>query len=459
MKDGSAEPPQRSGGVESLPPTRCLRSGSDVPTQLITDILEGRCIAFVGAGFSLPAAPSWKGLLTDLLQDIAAEDTELAWLIERAQTALDFEAAGQLLRNACNDDDRFERLVQTRLSLQHGLGSFPAIERRQTLLRGIPFEAVLTLNMDDLLEGVSPDPQAYHGILREPSHWWDRADWNDERPRPRTRIIKLHGDANGDRDTNPVVLARNDYRKRIYADGRYANFLRTVFATRTVLYLGFSFTDAYINELRSEVLSLIGVDPARPSGYAVLPDKDPKWRAYFRACEGIEVLHYDTAGTSDHSGFDAWLEAIHEQTAAERRISNLLASAGMDGPRIVWVDPKPGGNMYGIRWLEERAGAEITLLNDADALTEASHAGANLLITCFGYRGVNDATAFDVLARIGGWTTRPPVIVFADPHNPFIADNRFRTLSRGAWDYAVQWPELFELIERLFGRTPGARTR
>lgn len=50
------------------------------------------------------------------------------------------------------------------------------------------------------------------------------------------------------------MFTTQSYRRLLHATPAYRAFLRTLFATRNVLFLGFSFTDAYINELRSEIL-------------------------------------------------------------------------------------------------------------------------------------------------------------------------------------------------------------
>lgn len=58
---------------------------------------------------------------------------------------------------------------------------------------------------------------------------------------------------------------------RLYAEPGYLNVLRSLFLTKTILFLGFSFTDEYLNELRSEVLSYLTHGASTPTlPYAVL---------------------------------------------------------------------------------------------------------------------------------------------------------------------------------------------
>lgn len=53
------------------------------------------------------------------------------------------------------------------------------------------------------------------------------------------------------------MVTRRGYRQLLHATSGYNDFLQSVMASCTVLYLGFSFTDHYLNDLRSSVLSMM----------------------------------------------------------------------------------------------------------------------------------------------------------------------------------------------------------
>lgn len=72
--------------------------------------------------------------------------------------------------------------------------------------------------------------------------------------RPYRPIIKIHGSLDPDR---ALVWSRTGYRRLQHTVPGYTSFMRSVLATCTVLYLGFSFSDGYLNELRGEVLSML----------------------------------------------------------------------------------------------------------------------------------------------------------------------------------------------------------
>ena len=173
-------------------------------------------------------------------------------------------------------------------------------------------------------------------------------------------VIKLHGDAST--DPASVVLTRRDYRQRLYRNGAYATFLRSVFATNTVLFLGCSFGDFYINELRSEVLALFeqrGRDS--PLAYALVCDQPQARVTFFRRHEGIEVMPYDSATSPPHHHFDDFLKALYELTNPLLHLGRRVGSR-----RLLWHDPNPSNNEAGIETLRRA----VSLSGDAHELVE-----------------------------------------------------------------------------------------
>merc|ERR1719189_1288235 len=51
------------------------------------------------------------------------------------------------------------------------------------------------------------------------------------------------------------------YRRLLHGNQSYTKFLQSVMATKTVLYIGFSFADEYIKELRSSTMMMLTEDP------------------------------------------------------------------------------------------------------------------------------------------------------------------------------------------------------
>lgn len=439
-----------------------------VPEHLRREILAGRCIAFVGAGFSAPVLPHWQGLLRMVANSLPATVSEgqranLVSLANDAQTALQLEGCGQALRDAFGNTPEGLRAFEAAVSA----AVTPSAEANEDMrvrceaLAAIPFRAILTLNYDNLIQTPGGLGQ-YDSVLRESAYWWNRLDWRNNW-RLKTPVIKLHGDANGDPNDNPIVLGRSDYRRILYENGTYSNFMRAALGSYTFLFLGFSFTDAYLNELRSEVLAFLEAGRKghsgreHPIGYAILEDKPPSIRDFFLEHEGIEVLHYDTEKAVDEktgqtwsvgwSGFNEWLEAIKEETCVTARLRSLLGKEA----KIVWVDPlNDANNQRGIAYLREHVGAEVSLLASADELNHELHQDALLILSHFGYRAGEKPDVARVFEKVNAWGDRPPVVVFGGAEFPL--ENRRVAQRLGAFELAVDWTDLMRVLELLFGR-------
>jgi transcriptional regulator with XRE-family HTH domain len=442
-------------------------SPAAVPEALLEEIRGGHCVAFVGAGFARAARlPAWGELLREVARR-ARLDAALRAHVERrvalgSSSALD--EAAQVLEDALGRDALIGALREI---LGHPEPT-DTMRRRLELLRGIPFRSILTTNFDGLLAGEAPGAEAYRRALRpEAYRWWAPRFWSGEG----AHALKLHGDL-GDpsRAAASVVLTRRDYRRRVHEDAAYATFLRSVMATSTVLYLGFSFEDAYLNELRSEVLALLGQrSESEPLAYAVANDVPPATGDHFRRHEGIEILGYDSDAGRDFSGFDAWLEAIHERTSPLLRFARHLERG-----RILWVDPHPENNepafahLARAAALAHREGTALVRVASADeGLARIAEAAAgepfDLAITHWGDGAARDeagarvSAAERLLAGLRARDLRCPVVVFAAAAPAAEVERRKRAaLGLGAIAYCFAFETLYQAIERVLA--PAAET-
>lgn len=432
------------------------------PEHLAREIADGNCVAFVGAGFSAAAKlPDWTTLLRKLA-DAAACRAEVDRALKEHEGAEGRYLAAQLIEDRLERDEMVEGL---RRELVGERGE--TMERRLALLRRIPFRVILTTNFDNLLDGEVASEATYVSALRPRGHrWWEEQFWREPERGGGALVLKLHGDLAQARER--VVLTRRDYRRRLYQDAGYQAFLRGILATRTVLYLGFSFTDAYLSELRSEVLSLLDFHAgADPVAYAVVADAPPELQDFYREHEGIEVLGYSSAAKTDFSGFDRWLEAIADATSPRRRFARLFA-----GRRVLWLDPHPENNAIVQRFFDaiarERQGlapVEVVEVARAEqacmALREArdaarpfdlviSHWGEHEQAECGGERLANGPRLLKLMRRED---LRAPVVVFSTPHE--LARRRKLALSLGARAYCYSFQALFRELEALVAEDEG----
>lgn len=427
-----------------------------IPPQLLKAINEGRCVAFVGAGFSAAAGlPQWKDLLTQIAKNVPLEHRHLVERITKpGASAHDFDRAAQMLSDHLRPPQFIAQLKQRLVP------STPLPERmmqRLRWLRGIPFRAILTVNFDGVLKGSLPEPNTYREILRrERSHWWGEEFLSEDPPGP--PVVKLHGDLLAPKKgAEQIVLTREDYRRRLYHDPAYMSFLRAVLSTSTVLYLGFSFEDAYLNELRSEALSMLGYKGQHKTqesvAYALMNDVDPAVAQHFKRHEGIEIISYNSKRPSNFKGFDDWLGRLYKEASPLARLGKLLSKK-----RLLWMDSTPdaeyGANLLSDAAREHGRGQEpiAIVTNAVEALSRLRKAQESkdpfdLVIS----RWEGDRTqgeGYKLLQEMRRSDVNSPVLIFAGQED---AEERKRlALSLGALHYCHKFETLFRKIEEVF---------
>lgn len=429
---------------------------TDPERDLIDAIRKGRCVAFVGAGLSYPTVGGWGDLLEAVARRTGNSDLEqrVAGLIASAKDNVDYEAAAQLL---ADDDERLGEHVAATIHEKKANAKEKdrtVVDNRVALLERIPFDAILTTNFDGYLDGEDPCGDIYRAVLRtdgREERRYDSAGSYHRRP-----IINLHGRLDAPKS---ILLTRRAYRRRLYTEPGYRRFLSTLFSTHTVVYIGFSFTDAYINDIRSEILAMFGREQGDtphkevdlPTAYAILADPPvsvPR-RDFLGRHEGIRVIPYEARGEGhrDHSEFDALLSRIAGETSAEANLKRIAR-----GKKVLWLDPNPTNNLYASGALEHMDGCG----NVEEAIEKLSHGTYDLVITHFG-RGMSrrpdeyPSVAEELLTRMVRPRHSAPVIVFGALTRKHAEDNRDRLLRAGAIAYTATWDGLFAAIDRVLG--------
>lgn len=457
----------------SSAPAKAAQSRTAPPVidhRLLAAIEGGNCVAFVGAGFSAAAGyPHWKQLIVRLAAEGSAgrhpEVFDLVrTLIKSDPAARDLEMAAQLLYDALGEKTFCQRLSRMLSTTELS----PAMAQRLKYVRGIPFRAIVTTNFDPLLPGLPPSAAAYRLLLRprQPASPWreaitrvalGQAGGSDPSAQGDSLIVQLHGHAD---DARSLVLTRSQYRHRLYGDPAYLTALRSLLATSTVLFLGYSLSDAYLNELRAELVEAFsgGEASADPLAWAVIEGVSPVACRYYATHEGLGVVPYQAGdGGKDHGAFDAILRTLYAQTNPVHRLGMLL-----QGRRVLWFDPQPANNDLGKALMQaaarESGDARSDLsqrLVEATTLEEAwSHLADgtpfDLVISHWGhglYQGEPNGVELlrRVSARRAAGQSVAPVIIFASGSH--YAANRRSALNLGAVEFVYCWEDLMARIE------------
>ena len=264
-------------------------------------------------------------------------------------------------------------------------------------------------------------------------------------------VVHLHGEI---KPSSSAVITRQDYRKRLHESPGYLTFLRSVMSSYTILYLGFSFTDAYLNELRSEVRSMLESDATGfrskgtgpPTAYALVADVDPEKKRYFLAHEGVHVIDYE-AGV-DHAPFNEFLLRLRHKTNPIVQFGTQLARK-----RILWVDENATNNTIERKILDDIA--KQSAAERPEFIIECSFENArrrltssekfDLLITSWG--GDTDSAPGAMLLRhVRAQGVEVPAIVYTFKK---AEDRRRLALRLGALSYETTPHGLFLTVYKV----------
>ena len=240
----------------------------NIPVELQEQLGRGNVVLFCGAGISLSPGglPSGAELARELAQRAQLGDIPCMPLPEVAQ-AYAVERGTQSL---------LEYVVQRVQSAS------PSPLPTHELIAQLPFDVIVTTNWDDLIE------QAYRASrksLRVAVHDADLAYHDGNSP----ALIKLHGSIS---QPDTLVITSDDFYDVFHRLPQMTNFVRSLFATRTLLFMGFGLTDEDFRRLYHEVVRALGRHVRR--AYAVQRSPSRMAQQYW-VQKNVEVVDADAA--------------------------------------------------------------------------------------------------------------------------------------------------------------------
>jgi len=222
-----------------------------MPAHILEELRKRRVVIFAGAGVS---TENKLVLPFTLYEDVRGE------LGIKPETDISFS---QLMTQYCSEvNGRSKLLRKIRERFEH-IKSFPELYRRATRfhceLGTLYFiDIIITTNWDDYFECESGAIPFVSGK--------DFAFWNVEG----RKVFKIHGSVN---NYGSLILTSQDYKKcyKNLKDGVLGSTIRNLLATKTVIYVGYSFGDEDFKKihglLKREMGSLL------PRGYIITPER------------------------------------------------------------------------------------------------------------------------------------------------------------------------------------------
>jgi hypothetical protein len=210
----------------------------EIPQPLIDDIGAGKCLPFVGAGFSLNATlppgkqmPDW-GMLTEYLAEITHVPAELGGL----KIASAFE----------KKFGRVQLIEAIRKALN--IGYIKPGEAHKSFV-DLPFDTIYTTNFDLLLEDAFTNiHKPFRSLVGDKQISFHGGPFD-------INIIKMHGDL---RHEEYIVITYEDYKNYLDNYPVIATHLSASLITRTPLFIGYSFSDPDFENIRRVIKERLG---------------------------------------------------------------------------------------------------------------------------------------------------------------------------------------------------------
>jgi hypothetical protein len=299
----------------------------EIPTDLVHACVSGNCVLYVGAGLSASAGlPVWREFVERLLEwgeRIGATDATFSASLR--------EAADSGMRDLVVDSvvGRVAEHGQNRELHQFLEATFlsPALELTSwhSSIRELPFSAVLTTNFDRLLE------QTFWHRTRRVLTPRDTEELLAALSGKQFFLLKLYGTLER---PDTVLVSPAQYESEIEGNRAFAQFMESLFVTRTLLFLGASL------EGIMAYLEAIPFQGGRRRHYAVVAVNGSGWRAkadQLLRRYGIQVLPY--APSDDHAALRDFLTELASRIQVLEPAKKLIDS----------VSPKPFASLKSVR--------------------------------------------------------------------------------------------------------------
>ena len=230
-------------------------------------ISERKLVVFAGAGVSMDAGvPAWSELITELKADIDIPSNES-----------DFLRIAQLYYN---ERGRKEFIDRIREILNHKKIRYNEIHKA---LFDLNPEHIITTNFDDLLEQVIKSKAYPFSVIKKDGEF------------PYARNTKLLVKMHGDMDEGNLVIKEDDYLEYGRTHPLIEGFIKGIFATKVVLFVGYSFSDLNLKILLQGIRNILEKDFQNAYLLSVDEEFHPSQREYLRN-KGVTVINYYDSG-------------------------------------------------------------------------------------------------------------------------------------------------------------------
>jgi len=206
-------------------------------TSYVSDIADGAAAVFAGAGLSVGSGyVNWSELMRDIASELGLDVDRESNLVAVAQYHL----------NSRGNRTRINQKLIDEFSVGHSVN-----ENHQTLAR-LPIATYWTTNYDKMLETALEQEGKVVDVKYAVAHLKSTTRRRD------VVLYKMHGDVS---DPENAVLTKDDYEGYFREREPFVTALAGDLVSKTMLFVGFSFTDPNIDYVMSRVRVVLAKKP------------------------------------------------------------------------------------------------------------------------------------------------------------------------------------------------------
>ncbi len=222
-----------------------------------------KLVVFVGAGVSQNSGiPTWNNLINSMLDELPSELCKESDVLKLAQMYKNSRGHKEYM-------DKIKNVLLYNKAVPNPL--------HKSIIALNPCH-IITTNYDDLLEQELANEFKQYDIIRE--------DKDIPQMKNQHCLVKMHGDY----ATDNIVLTEKDYFDYQNNFSLIRAFVQSLFASKLVLFVGFSFADLNLKMIMNELQNILSENMQR--AYLLSYNKpDDITKKYFEE-KGINVLHF-----------------------------------------------------------------------------------------------------------------------------------------------------------------------
>lgn len=265
---------------------------------------QGNLIPFVGAGLSMPfQIPDWSGLIKECAEKCGISSVEngiFLPVINYDLSKYDYWSAIDNVKKYLNrTDEDIQEFVRDRI-LNASTNVDEKTDNNYIDLKQQKISLIFTTNYDHLISKfIKPELQAINLVdLNENIQ-------NIMQQRDNVRIFHLHGNIS---QPHSIILSSTKY-KELYQKDNYIKFMELFGGTKTFLFLGFSFSDVYIQQVIKENKKYFSA-----KHYIIMANPTDEMATKLKYEYNIETISYDANNSSHVEEIRKILQRIFAQT-------------------------------------------------------------------------------------------------------------------------------------------------